>query len=161
MDHIQARCDNPSRVQIWKLMNTLWTKRNNTPFEPSAGLIMGCGLSNYTHEDKPIAGKNRLFRILVSESAFLIWKLRNERIITDRTHSPTEVHNRWVGTINKRLAEDCILTDTRSFEKKAIAAQLVQHTWHKCLLDEASLPSDWHKQTGVLVGIVTKGYDPP
>jgi hypothetical protein len=61
-----------------------------------------------TKEGKPQQGKNRLYRILMSESAFLIWKLRCERRITkednpEKFHSETEIHNRWVATINSRL----------------------------------------------------------
>jgi ribonuclease HI len=121
MDHVLARCETPGRSQIWNLMNKLWTKRHDTPFEPRVGAVLGCGLSKYTKDDKPLTGKNRLHKILVSESAFLIWKLRCERAIAGKTHTPTEIHNRWVGTINKRLTEDCLLTDARCFEKKALS----------------------------------------
>lgn len=75
-------------------MNKLWTQRHDEPFEPSLGNALGCGLANFTTEEKPLTGKNRLYKILVSESAFLIWKLRCERAIGDKTHSETEIHNR-------------------------------------------------------------------
>jgi hypothetical protein len=94
MDHIQARCEYPGRAQVWELMNLLWTKRHPTPFEPNAGLMMGCGTAIFTKDDKPMAEKNRLYRILVSESAFLIWKLRNERAIGDRTHCSIQTNRR-------------------------------------------------------------------
>jgi hypothetical protein len=60
------------------------------------------------------------------------------RAISGKTHSPTEIHNRRE-TINRRLAEDCVLTDARSFERKALAVKTVQHTWHKCLLDDSEV----------------------
>jgi hypothetical protein len=68
-------------------MNELWLKRHDEPFEPSLGNILGCGLPNFTKDNKPLTGKNRLYKILVSESAFLIWKLRCERTIGNKTHS--------------------------------------------------------------------------
>jgi hypothetical protein len=45
------------------------------------------------------------------------------------------------------------MTNTR-YGKKALNKFLVLHTWSGVLKDEASLPEDWIRQPGVLVGIV-------
>jgi hypothetical protein len=137
-------------------VNSLWLKRYNEAFEPSLGNVLGSGMPNFTADEKPLTGKNRLYKILISESAFLIWKLRCERAIAGKTHSETEIHNRWIGTINSRLTIDCVLTDARAFERKALSGKLIQSTWHKCLMNESDLPDDWYLRTGVLVGIATK-----
>jgi hypothetical protein len=81
--------------------------------------------------------------------------VRCERTIGNKTHSDTEIHNRWVGTINSRLTMDCILTDVRSYERKALGRKLVQSTWHKCIMNDKDLPDDWHQKT-VLVGIASR-----
>jgi ribonuclease HI len=156
MEHILTICATPARKQIWDLVNSLWLKRHNEAFEPSLGNVLGCGMPNFTADEKPLTGKTRLYKILISESAFLIWKLRCERAIAGKTHSETEIHNRWIGTINSRLTIDCVLTDARAFERKALSGKLIQSTWHKCLMNESDLPDDWYLRTGVLVGIATK-----
>ena len=81
-------------------------------------------------------GTTHLFRIVVSESAHLIWKLRNERVIQGKdAASEREIQNKWCKAINNRLNLDCILTNMR-YGKKAIKKSLVKHTWRKVLKDE-------------------------
>ena len=127
------------------------------PLPARLGDILGCGLANFKSNDKPDRGKNRLYRILMSETAYLIWKMRNERRIRDSDNtaadSTNETVNRWTHAINKRLTIDRALTDSTKFRKKAIDEKLVKATWKNCLNNEESLPDDWHKLKGVLVGI--------
>jgi ribonuclease HI len=75
---------------------------------------MACGLIK--RGDK---GTTRLFRIIVSESAHLIWRLRNERVIQEKNPaSVQEIQNRWRKAINNRLALDCMLTNVAKYAKK-------------------------------------------
>jgi hypothetical protein len=55
--------------------------------------------------------------------------------------------------INGALKRDQILTNRTRFGSLAIGKQLVFDTWSGTLLDEDSLPDDWIKSKGVLVGI--------
>ncbi|KAJ7665100.1 hypothetical protein DFH06DRAFT_1041280 [Mycena polygramma] len=99
-------------------------------------------------------GTTRLFRIVVSESAHLVWKLRNERVIQQKDPaSLQEIQNRWRKAINNRLSLDCMLTNESKYAKKAIKKSLVKKTWCKVLKDEDRLPAEWTRETGVLVGI--------
>ncbi|KAJ7661175.1 hypothetical protein B0H17DRAFT_953751 [Mycena rosella] len=92
-------------------------------------------------------GTTRLFRILVSESAFLIWRLRCERVIQEKDlASAREIHNRWLKTINNRLGLD-------GYGKKAIKKSLVLKTWQRVLKNERNLPKNWIWEAEVLVGI--------
>lgn len=117
MDHILTDCDISGQKQIWRLVAKIWRKKHNEELHITYGKIMGCNLINYTNnEGKPDIGKNRLIRILIAESAHLIWKLRCERRIKNEDnpelfHTETEIHNRWLATINKRLTIDCITTN--------------------------------------------------
>ncbi|KAJ7914671.1 hypothetical protein B0H13DRAFT_1560310, partial [Mycena leptocephala] len=78
----------------------------------SIGLILGCGLAEVKKsEGKKIDQASRLFRKLISESARMVWKIRNERVISGRNHTQTEIHNRWINCINGRLRMDQLLTD--------------------------------------------------
>ncbi|KAG1899290.1 uncharacterized protein F5891DRAFT_954431, partial [Suillus fuscotomentosus] len=106
-------------------------------------------------------GKNRLFSILVLESAHLIWKLRCERTIKfngdqEKYHSETEIHNRWVASINRRLKFDRLLTNTSKYGRNALKESLVLRTWSGVLLDEDNLADNWIRQAGVLVGMATR-----
>jgi ribonuclease HI len=117
MEHILTECI--EQKTIWDLTAKLWRKKHNEELQITHGTIMGCSLSNYKKPNgKPDVGKNRLFRILISESSYLIWKLQCERRIQhgdnpEQKHTRTEIHNRWLATINKRLRIDCIATDKR------------------------------------------------
>jgi ribonuclease HI len=51
------------------------------------------------------------------------------------------------------LKRDWILTDKVKFGTLALKKQLVLNTWSGLLKDEDSLPDDWTKIEGVLVGI--------
>lgn len=150
MNHILAECSNPGQKEVWELARQLWAKRSDHEISPSIGTILGCGLANFTHDGKPNTGKNRLYKIIISESAYLIWKLRG------KTHSIAEIHNRWVGTMNQRLAMDCILTNKNAYGKKALKGKTVTQTWSNCILNEKDLPQDWYRTKGVLVGITTR-----
>jgi len=127
------------------------------PLPTELGDILGCGLAGFTRNGKPDKGKNRLFRIIVSETAYLNRKLRNERRIRDNDGpdaiSEREITNRWTNAINTRLTIDRALTDTRRFHKKAIDEKTVKATWTNCLHDEEFLPANWPTSKGVLVGI--------
>jgi hypothetical protein len=160
MTHILTDCAVPGQKEIWKLVSTLWSKKHDYwPRIRNIGAITGCGLANFKDDKgKQMDGANRLYRILISESAFLIWKLRCTRVIElgeDEVLWPSkqEIHNRWTHAINRRLALDQEMTSKR-YGKKALDKSLVLHTWSGVLKNEASLPENWIKQPRVLVGIV-------
>ena len=111
-----------------------------------------------TEEGATQKGKDRLYRILISESAYLIWKLRCERRISneddpEKYHSETEIHNRWVATVNNRLNMDKLMTNKKKYGKKALKAGTVIQTWMGTLHNEENLLDNWLQQSGVLVGI--------
>ena len=110
---------------------------------------------------KPGAGPNRLFRIIISESMYLIWIIRCERAITwgndpTRFHAAYEIHNKWLQAINARLKIDSIQTNKKIFKKKVIDHKIVLKTWKNCLKDNLHETKNWCGKTGVLVGIAPK-----
>ena len=160
MQHILIDCE-PSIVQhtVWKLASELWCKREDTWPDISFGLILGANLQNSANtKSAKKKGRNRLFTILVIESAHLIWKLRCSWIIENEgnlTKLPTkdEIHNRWVKSINLRLKFDKLQTDMKRYGSHAIKSDLVLKTWSGVLLNEENLPDNWIWESGVLVGI--------
>jgi len=111
MEHILTSCKAKARTTAWKLANELWLKRANQPLPTNLGDILGCGLANFTTRGKPDTGKNRLYRIIVSETAYLIWKLRNERHIRD---DDGQEHNNITNESTKRCKRDQQKTNDRS-----------------------------------------------
>ncbi|KAJ7724824.1 hypothetical protein DFH07DRAFT_871826 [Mycena maculata] len=92
-----------------------------------------------------LPARNRFFTIIVSTSMHLIRNLRNTRVLqTPTPASKIEIHNCWVSLMNFALRRDQLLTNQTKF---------VLETWSGTLLDEDSLPDDWIKSEGVLVGI--------
>jgi hypothetical protein len=58
-------------------------------------------------------GSERMYRILISESAYTIWKLRNDRVI-NRAGSPineVESIKKWTHNLNQRLQQDILLAN--------------------------------------------------
>ncbi|KAF9234528.1 hypothetical protein BU15DRAFT_52534 [Melanogaster broomeanus] len=163
MEHILLECDKSVAITtIWQLSKDLWQKRETTWPTITFGTVMGSQLVMFRDgRNKKIEGKTRLFRILVTEAAHLIWKLRCERAIKfegrdELFHSSTEIHNRWIASINTRLKTDKLLANPAKYGKKAIKPELVLKTWSGVLMDEHDLPDDWIRQTGVLVGIAPR-----
>jgi len=112
MEHILVECTASGQDLIWRLCGQLWEKKFQKMPEMTLGLILGCGIAEFNNsKGKKMPHASRLFRIMVSESAYLIWKVRNERVIGGRKHTETEIHNRWVSCMNMRLKMDQLLTD--------------------------------------------------
>ncbi|KAJ7222341.1 hypothetical protein GGX14DRAFT_352764, partial [Mycena pura] len=82
LDHILVQCKSSGRALIWTAARTLWQERATTWPDVSLGTILGCGLAEFRDgSGKLDQGTRRLYRILMSESAYLIWRLRNEHVI--------------------------------------------------------------------------------
>jgi len=75
--------------------------------------------------------------------------------------SDTEIQNRWLNTINKRLRLDRALTNRRVYESKALHHRLVRETWEQVVEYKEDLPENWVGQMGVLVGIGRTGRRKP
>ncbi|KAF8079074.1 hypothetical protein FPV67DRAFT_1467420 [Lyophyllum atratum] len=157
MEHILTECESPGQREVWAQAGVLWARQREGAWStPSYGDILGSPLAALTGEDgKPLSGSSRLFRILVVESAYLIWKLRCARVCgnDNRPFSSVEILNRWTKAMNDRFDLDRALTD-KKFGKKALSQKLVKRTWEKVVLHGTRLPDDWLGAPGVLVGMV-------
>ncbi|KAJ7141073.1 hypothetical protein C8R44DRAFT_762658 [Mycena epipterygia] len=103
MEHILTRCEEPGQKEIWDLASEMWQMRTGKDLRPTVGQIMAGGSTNLGDP-----GTTRLYKILITESAHLIWRFRNERVIQDKGSAPlSKIQNRWLKIINNRLAIDC------------------------------------------------------
>ncbi|KAI0037636.1 hypothetical protein FA95DRAFT_1671746, partial [Auriscalpium vulgare] len=158
--HILCDCESDARKTIWKLAQDIWPHGPETWPDTSLGIILACG-NLAVEKDRPGApdnpqpkrnkGATRLLRILISESAHLIWVLRCERAIAGKTHSHEQIIRRWTNKINDRLNID------RNIAHKILrlpsAYDRAHRTWKGTLNNESSLPEDWAAKNEVLVGI--------
>ncbi|KAJ3753196.1 ribonuclease H-like protein [Lentinula raphanica] len=153
MEHILTECESSNQKMIWSLAESLWTGKTTNWVEPCFGTILGCGLVKMIDENgKHHTGDSRLFRILVSESAHLIWKLRCEKVIQGKETSENEARGRWKATMDSRLEIDCLLTEAK-FVRGRLDKKLVKSTWLEVLDGQDNLPEEWIRESGVLVGI--------
>ena len=164
MEHILSHChSSPNRI-VWNLAESTWPHRDLPWPGNDLGTILGCGCitaqrainndqnqnPNQNTSNAHLRGATRLLQILLSESAFLIWALRCERVIQERIHNNQEIKSRWLRAINERLTEDKI-TATRIKRDKGFT-NLIVNTWEYVLTREGDIPNDWTNRREVLVG---------
>ncbi len=159
IEHILVDCDAEATQEIRRLTKAVVKKRTGRDTDLALGEILGATAVTYKGRvtDETQAGAlDRFFRIVVTESAYLIWKIRCERTIDrketpERWHSRKEAREKWYYTLNKRLMLDRTLTSNR-FGRKAVSAEAVTKTWEGILNVERNEQEHWLKLKGVLVG---------
>ena len=155
MKHILTDCETPGQKEILEETRSLWEHKRGDWSEPSMGTILGSPLAVFKDEGgNRIIGDTQLYRILMIESAYLIWKLRCACVceFENQPFTSQEICNRWHKTINDRLELDHLMISPK-FEKKATSKVLVLETWKDTLHEEDKLPDDWMGVARVLVGM--------
>ncbi|KAK0237845.1 hypothetical protein EDD85DRAFT_906680 [Armillaria nabsnona] len=82
IEHVLTECAIPGQSIVWSLAEELWRKKD-TPEYPwgrflSTLWISACGLTN--NKGKIITERSRLYEIIMTSSAHLIWKFRCEHV---------------------------------------------------------------------------------
>ncbi|KAF8133698.1 ribonuclease H-like protein, partial [Boletus edulis] len=153
LEHILLECNNPERNKIWALLQRIWPDDDDTRLPRSLGQILGCGnISSPIQHDDPLQmvqlGINRLKRILVSETAHLIWVIRCERVIGGKRHPPSTIETRWTNKINARLEIDRRIAKSK---RNIACTNKVKHTWSTVI--PTDIHPNWITKLEVLVGI--------
>ena len=164
IDHILFQCPQSAGLLIWPRVKAL-CQLKNIPWPTNFDLytILASPFAVFRNPaNLPRRGANRLFQIMVTEAAFLIWKLRCRRILDRAEHEPekilteAEVLRTFSTVLNNRLYDDRTMTNRQKYRSKAIPYALVLETWSGILHKESDLPHDWiSKQNGVLVSNTT------
>ncbi len=154
-------CEANQTKIIWKIAEMISERKNiQWPSNLDITTIMALPFLKVRNQDGHVrSGATHLLLIIISECAYLIWKLRCKRILDTTpdeptcTISPKEAYSQTLLIINSRLNQDRILTSKKRYGKKALPEQLVLSTWCSTLNDESSCPENWLRANGVLVGI--------
>ncbi|KAJ6540432.1 hypothetical protein B0H19DRAFT_1212976 [Mycena capillaripes] len=131
LEHILFECQSPGQSQIWALAEELWRKKHTEWPTLSMGAALGCGMAIFKDDNgKPQPGLTRLYKILITESMFAIWKARCDSVIKKGGVAPNvnEVHNRWVSVLNERLNIDVNQANKLKFGRHSVDPALVRDT---------------------------------
>ncbi|TRM66514.1 hypothetical protein BD626DRAFT_451541 [Schizophyllum amplum] len=161
IEHILTECTAPGRQAIWDEAKSLCEARNIPWSKPSMGAVLGNALMRFKDaEGKSRLGDNRFYRILISEGAYMVWLVRNERVVqneNDKTKyaAPAALKERLRAQLRRRHTIDKTMTDKRQFGVKAILQATVDDTWHHTDLERtAHPPNDVPQQARVLSGLL-------
>lgn len=135
LEHILLECAVSGYRTVWHLAESVWRRTGKPWTQMSLGLALGCALVKFHRDEshqRPDKGLSRLYLILISESVYLLWKLRCERVLQragqpESWHHVKEVEARWWSAINRRLRMDQVMTHPR-YGKKALKKRLVLRT---------------------------------
>jgi hypothetical protein len=161
MHHILFDCQSPEWEAVWTLADKLWHRASGERLPVSMGTLLA---SNLKEAGKQVTSKKRglqrLRKILLTESAWTIWVMRNNRVIGGKNPAPKPaIQAKWLSTINRKLELDLLKINQRRYHTKAISRALVRSTWQG-IVDKDAVPpdrngasQDWTRSTEVLVGI--------
>jgi len=157
MQHILLECCAPGQSEIWKLTADLADRTDTGWNKPDFGAILTCSTPTHQNRSPQHPGSLRRRRILSSEAAFLIWRIRCERVIQNE-NDPTksaqapEIKNRWKAAIERRIRLDIQFTNRRRFGSRALKLEDLRNTWEPILLPGSDPPPEnWWSGTGFLV----------
>lgn len=134
MEHILTECKATGQKAIWSKVTSALREKGLETGTLTYGMILGAaGITTQHLLGERKAALDRLCRILIPEAAFMIWKLRCERVIQNENRkemwpSLQEVKKRWQNTVNKRMQMDWIDSD-KKYRKKPLNRDMVRKTW--------------------------------
>ncbi|KAK0467448.1 hypothetical protein IW261DRAFT_1346353 [Armillaria novae-zelandiae] len=155
MSHILTTCESPGQKEVCLLAKNILEKKGIEWRAPTLSLLLACCLPTFKSEKgKRESGKERFYRIIMSISIQVIWGLRCKQVISEENTpvNPSVVERTWTRAINDRIEIDCLMT-RKKFGWRALKPQVIKNTWEGTLKNKDSLPKNWMKIDGVLVGI--------
>jgi len=137
LDHIIFSCPKNGGHRVWELVRSLLETRDMTWNEDWGWQhVLACATADFQDCTKKVdRGKNDLFVAIVTEAAFHIWKLRNERKLNPRadgtlkTISADKALRRFKTTLELRIATDFLCTSTRRHGRYALKHKKVASMW--------------------------------
>ncbi|KAI0693950.1 RnaseH-domain-containing protein, partial [Cerioporus squamosus] len=134
IEHIMVECDAPGCKVVWEMWNDVVRRKGVEPLEMPLGVVLGSPTICLSGDRfKGRMDVERLYKIVVPELAYLIWKIRCERVIgradeSEPAHTVAEVAGRVVLTMRRRMELDWHCTNER-LQAKPIPRDRVMETW--------------------------------
>ncbi|KAK1223247.1 hypothetical protein PQX77_013874 [Marasmius sp. AFHP31] len=162
LEHILVLCSRPWVKLIWNVAHSIWLIAFGPWPDISFGTILGCGLMSFKDsEGSNLPEARRLFKIIVTECAHLIWKMRCETVIGEKSiPSRQEIYNRVVAAINACLKRDLLDAKRKKLPMRYASRNLISQTWQHVIIipsleegDAMGQEESWMDNTGVLVGV--------
>lgn len=162
LEHILIDCPSNTRKMVWDLAEKLWPHEREQWLSIKLGTVLGVGLlrtKNTTgaEENNPMRkrsdkGQSRQLRILIVEAAHLIWVLRCEKVIQEKSHSPESIERCWMDKVKRKLNTDQVIASR--LDRRPKMKTKVRNTWKDLIQLPNSLEQlDWVQNPEVLVGI--------
>ncbi|KAF6765699.1 hypothetical protein DFP72DRAFT_798461 [Ephemerocybe angulata] len=134
LEHILTECTRSGQELVWRLVRLALEEKGIEWEDLTLGTILGCAVREQKKKDDRRPGQERAYAILVSEAAFLIWKIRCEWRIgrneeETEAHSDEEIENRWRFMMNAIIEFDYLSSNKERYGTKATDAKLVEATW--------------------------------
>ncbi|KAF9004849.1 hypothetical protein BDZ89DRAFT_1237514 [Hymenopellis radicata] len=127
MEHILFECTAPGQEEVWELVRNFWKQKTTELTNINFPNLLALALANPKNSrEETVRGDARIHRIVVSEAAHLIWKLRNERVIQEEGHSratKTEIQNKFLYALNDSLQLDLAALRRKKNSKKPAKSQ--------------------------------------
>ncbi|KAF9021778.1 hypothetical protein BDZ89DRAFT_957202 [Hymenopellis radicata] len=91
-EHILFECTAPGQEEVWELVRKFWKQKTTELTNINFPNLLALAFANpINSREETVKGDASLHRIVVSEAAHLIWKLRNERESLKRTINPRQI----------------------------------------------------------------------
>ncbi len=82
LEHILVDCTAQATQELRRLLKAILRKKKDRNVSLSLGVLLGATAFTYANkDDKSTAEADRFFRVVVTETVHLIWKIRCERTI--------------------------------------------------------------------------------
>ncbi|KAI0645435.1 RnaseH-domain-containing protein [Trametes meyenii] len=159
MEHILTECEAVGQKQLWRRARAVLETKGLVLPEMTLGLVLGGHMiAKLGPEGREVAGVSRLAKIVMTETAYLVWTLRCERVIGregrgEKEHTTREVEARWESVMNRRFRMDKDLTKKRVAGPGALKEKLVKETWEWRGISDEEPGRSWSRWPGVLVGM--------
>lgn len=144
-EHILLHCRKNHTPQLWENIISILREMDDTVqwATPSIENIMTPNLTKLPHKkgDQQIKEKYRLYQTIITETIWIIWKERNNRIFNETETLLETLENKWKYTIEKRITTEWAQITLLPFKQRKLQENKFTQRW--CINDRlASISED-------------------
>ena len=135
MDHILFSCTIEGREQIWEMAERLYElpmkiDKRLSWIAPSEALLRGLSsVKLKTTEGKYNKQATERYKLIVSETAWLLWKCRNERVICQKEIQPSQIRGSWIAEMNNRIRMEYVKIPKSKEEDETNSIRSFKERW--------------------------------